>query len=1001
MGLVNLESAYRGANVVIAKPIAEKGGEDVVEQVVNLEPWNGEDKTSSDVQKDIKPNLKGDRLNVAFLVLLYMLQGIPLGISLAIRAYMQNKKVSYGQQAKFSVVDLPYSLKLLWAPLVDVVYLRRIGKRKSWLVPLQFCIGLSLIFIGSNINNWMMGSDTHMTTLTYVFFCVNALAATNDIAIDGWTLTLLRRENVGYASTCNTSGQALGIALGYVMFILFESEEFCNKWLRFTVQKGGIVSMEGNAFLRDTNGKTNLFYTQDIVPYCFKFPEFWLFSNKVGCKNVNSFYPKSNMFGNLKLKCISLNNITMSCNLTLMHLLTTIDFFLITVIEFIRMNYNFVLTLREKPLWVILLGNVNISSTKIKITCEATKPKLIAFPGYLYFWGIIFTVSSTSIAFFVKDTFNQVDKIREINIKQIYKVLWKIINLRTMRIFILIMLAYEMSFSSMGSFVSNPKFMEYGVAKEDMALVDLSLIPMKIFIPILISKFTSGLRPLKILYKTVPYRLVLGISSGVLVYYTPYFVGGEYHNWSFYFFLIYELYRILRLVLFIVVYLSVRSFFIRISDPRIGGTYMSLLNTVWYLGIAISRISALGMLNFLTVKQCSTDRATECRFKTVSDEYSHRRNYKRLKIIIIRVFVADIILAAQPLFHKRNCLICAYKSLSYRALYGTWVTRVICQFSCRRMAKCIYLLLIYLFKLIKYLTSHFRTIKTMLITFYSENEAIHEIGLLNINALIVLNYINVLILVCSTQTRLKTGFRGKEKEYVLRVITCTVRSFLSIREVKLKLWRRSHTHVALRRKRESQDIFNSKYSTSPPKNVIDIKPKHRDRSRHSTRKVRANILRVRAKTSFFRKSLIGHKCDAADGHYRLREVCWRRMCHRSGRLLCRSGILHGVWRDVVLSLEKNPRELTVQGTERLASEPRWADPRHVTGMTITCWPLATCQICVSVCGFKNISSSSSSSSSSVMEVALMLLILLLFCVVFVLDCFDSELQMRNFSGNFE
>lgn len=63
-----------------------------------------------------------------------------------------------------------------------------------------------------------------------------------------------------------------------------------------------------------------------------------------------------------------------------------------------------------------------------------------------------------------------------------------------------------MSFSSMGSFVSNPKFMEYGVAKEDMALVDLSLIPIKIFIPILISKYTSGPKSLKILYNTVPYR---------------------------------------------------------------------------------------------------------------------------------------------------------------------------------------------------------------------------------------------------------------------------------------------------------------------------------------------------------------------------------------------------------------------------------------------------------------------------------------------------------------
>ncbi|XP_022175893.1 acetyl-coenzyme A transporter 1-like [Myzus persicae] len=485
MGLVDLESAYRGADVV-AKQITENTREDMVEPVVNVvERRNGDDKTSSEVQKDIKPNLKGDRLNVALLVLLYTLQGIPIGISLAIRTYMQNRKISYVQQAKFSVVDLPYSLKLLWAPLVDVVYSRRVGKRKSWLVPVQFSIGLSLIFIASNINVWLTeNDDAHMTTLTYVFSWVNALAATNDIAIDGWTLTLLRRENLGYASTCNTSGQALGIAFGYVMFILFESEEFCNKWLRFTAQKGGIITME----------------------------------------------------------------------------------------------------------------------------------------GYLYFWGILFTVASTSIAFFVKDKYDQAEKISQINIKQIYKSLWKIINLRTMRIFTLVMLAYEMSFSSMGSFVSNPKFMEYGVAKEDMALVDLSLIPIKICIPILISKYTSGPRPLKILHKTVPYRLMLGISSGVLVYYTPYFIGGEYHNWSAYFFLIYELHRILRLVLMVVVYLSVRSFFLRISDPRIGGTYMSLLNTVWYLGIAVSRIAALGMLNLLTVKECSTDRADECRFKTSNDE---------------------------------------------------------------------------------------------------------------------------------------------------------------------------------------------------------------------------------------------------------------------------------------------------------------------------------------------------------------------------------------------
>jgi len=98
MGLVDLESAYGDMKVDIAKPTTENERDNVVEPVVNVEWLNNDDKTSSEIQKDIKPNLKGDMLNVALLVLLYTLQGIPIGISLAVRTYMQNRKVSYVQQ---------------------------------------------------------------------------------------------------------------------------------------------------------------------------------------------------------------------------------------------------------------------------------------------------------------------------------------------------------------------------------------------------------------------------------------------------------------------------------------------------------------------------------------------------------------------------------------------------------------------------------------------------------------------------------------------------------------------------------------------------------------------------------------------------------------------------------------------------------------------------------------------------------------------------------------
>lgn len=69
------------------------------------------------------------------------------------------------------------------------------------------------------------------------------------------------------------------------------------------------------------------------------------------------------------------------------------------------------------------------------------------------------------------------------------------------------------------------------------------------------------------------------------------------------------------------------------------------------------------------------------------------------------------------------------------------------------------------------------------------------------------------------------------------------------------------------------------------------------------------------------------------------------MRHRPGRLLRRSGILHGIRRDVVSDLEKNHRELTVKGTERLASKRRWADPRRVRGMTIACLKLSLSYNC--------------------------------------------------------
>jgi PAT family acetyl-CoA transporter-like MFS transporter 1 len=54
-------------------------------------------------------NLKGDYGNVAILLFLYILQGIPLGISSAVRILLQNRGVSYKEQALFSLASYPFT----------------------------------------------------------------------------------------------------------------------------------------------------------------------------------------------------------------------------------------------------------------------------------------------------------------------------------------------------------------------------------------------------------------------------------------------------------------------------------------------------------------------------------------------------------------------------------------------------------------------------------------------------------------------------------------------------------------------------------------------------------------------------------------------------------------------------------------------------------------------------------------------------------------------------
>eukprot|EP00091_Calanus_sinicus_P000627 TRINITY_DN10545_c0_g1_i1.p1 TRINITY_DN10545_c0_g1~~TRINITY_DN10545_c0_g1_i1.p1 ORF type:complete len:109 (-),score=34.17 TRINITY_DN10545_c0_g1_i1:66-392(-) len=94
------------------------------EQEVLIEP-SDED---VEIKKGGKSGVAGDERNILVLLFLYILQGIPLGLAAAIPLILTNRNVSYRQQAEFSFAFWPFSVKLLWAPIVDSCFLPSFGR---------------------------------------------------------------------------------------------------------------------------------------------------------------------------------------------------------------------------------------------------------------------------------------------------------------------------------------------------------------------------------------------------------------------------------------------------------------------------------------------------------------------------------------------------------------------------------------------------------------------------------------------------------------------------------------------------------------------------------------------------------------------------------------------------------------------------------------------------------------------------------------------------------
>jgi len=468
------------------------------ESVEDKETDSDNEQTHNNNEKrSIWKDLEGDRMHVLVLFFLYILQGIPLGLINSIPLELSNRNVPYKDQATFSLSSYPFSMKLLWAPLVDSVYLPAFGRRKSWLVPVQYLIGV-LMLIASQRVGFMLGDSSdpdvkiepNIAGLTALFFILNFLAATQDVAVDGWALTMLAPKNVGYASTCNSVGQTTGWVLGFILYTTLEGKGI--------LTLGDFLLFWGIVFLITTT--------------------FILFFKK----------EKNASFGYSLFK---------TCNKTT----------------------------EATPL--------KEAGEKISTNEETSEPDLTLI--------------------------------------QTYKIIFKMIKHHLIPVVIFFLLTHAISFSAVEA-LTQLKMIERGVPKDKIAMLAIPMIPVKIGFTLLITRFTTGPRPMNVWLISYPIRLIFCLALVLCVYVTPLFayeVEGVTTFSTGYYALVIGVMALHRVALY-AMFVAIMAFFARISDPAIGGTYMTFLNTLTNLGNMWPNSLFLWMVDLVTWKSCDIKEAS-------------------------------------------------------------------------------------------------------------------------------------------------------------------------------------------------------------------------------------------------------------------------------------------------------------------------------------------------------------------------------------------------------
>ncbi len=134
--------------------------------------------------------------------------GLPLLLTISVlQAWMQQEGVDLTVIGLMALVGLPYTLKFLWAPVLDRFVPPFLGRRRGWLLIIQIILAAAIACLGLSqpaINPWLVA---------LLAFFVTFFSASQDIVVDAYRREDLSDEELGLGSSLYINGYRVGMLL--------------------------------------------------------------------------------------------------------------------------------------------------------------------------------------------------------------------------------------------------------------------------------------------------------------------------------------------------------------------------------------------------------------------------------------------------------------------------------------------------------------------------------------------------------------------------------------------------------------------------------------------------------------------------------------------------------------------------------------------------------------------------------------------------------------------